>query len=188
MYGFEIEGGCTFYKVRDFDGTLSLSDAHLEWFWKIMRKGGQIPVIFYDGSVESFEEFKRLVKTEDQHFFLGFKDQEPAALFWLNGFSSRSCYVHISSMPKFYGKQAVHIAQGGLRHLLSVTDVSGRYLFDCIKALIPLKNQLACRFAIKAGFKKVGVIPQAAYWAAEDQSVDAAFFCGVRNIKGECLT
>lgn len=188
MYGFEIDGGCTFYKVRDFDGTLSLSDAHLKWFWEIMKKGRQIPIIFYDGSVDSFEEFKTLVKTEDQHFFIGFQDQEPAALFWLNGFGSRSCYVHISVMPEFYGNQAVQMAQGGLRHLLSVTDVSGRYLFDCIKALIPVKNPLACRMATKAGFTKIGIMPRAAYWAAEDQSVDAAIFCGVRSHEDECLT
>lgn len=180
MYGFEVEGGFTFYKYRDFDGTLSLSDAHLKWFWNVMKEAGQIPVIFYDGTVYSFEGFRQLVKMKEQHFFMGFKDQEPAGLFWLNGFSSRSCYVHIASMPRFYGKQALQMGRGVLRHLLSVSDVSGRYILDCIKALIPVKNPLACRMAVKSGFRKVGVMPQAAYWAVDDKSVDAAIFCAVR--------
>ena len=181
MYGFELEGGFTFYKVRDFDGTLSLSDGHLKWFWEIMKKGRQIPAIFYDGLVESSEDFIELAKMNDQHMFLGFKDQKPSGLFWLNGFSSRSCYAHFSIMPDFYGEQAAQMGSGVVRHLLAVTDASGLYIFDCIKALIPVKNPLACRMAVKSGFNKIGVIPQAAYWAADDQSVDAAIFCAVRN-------
>ena len=76
MYGFELEGGFTFYKYRDFDGTESLTEGHLKWFWDVMEKAGQIPVIFYDGSVECFDDFKRLVNVEDQHFFFGFKNEK----------------------------------------------------------------------------------------------------------------
>ncbi len=39
--------------------------------------------------------------------------------------------------------------------------------------------------AERSGFNKVGILPQAAYLAAEDKSVDAAIFCAVRNKEGE---
>ncbi|NDV28032.1 GNAT family N-acetyltransferase [Desulfovibrio sp. JC010] len=185
MYGFEIDGGFTFYKFRDFDGSESLTDGHLRWFWEIMRKAGQIPVIFYDGSVETFADFQQLVRREDQHFFFGFKDQQPAGIFWLNGFSPKSCFVHIASMPAFHGQGSLQMGRGGLRHLLSVSDVAGEYIFNCIKGLIPVTNPLACRMAEKSGFSRAGILPQAAYLAAEDKSVDAAIFCAVRNNKGE---
>ncbi|WP_319780102.1 GNAT family N-acetyltransferase [Maridesulfovibrio sp.] len=181
MYGFEVEGGFTFYKFRDFDGTEALTDGHLHWFWEIMRKAGQISVIFYDGTVESFSDFQQLVRREDQHFFFGFKDREPSGLFWLNGFTPKSCFVHIASMPGFHGKGTLQMGRGGLRHLLSVTDVAGGYLFDCIKGLIPVTNVLACRMAERSGFRKAGILPQAAYLAADNKSVDAAIFCAVRN-------
>ncbi|CCO25012.1 hypothetical protein [Maridesulfovibrio hydrothermalis] len=181
MYGFEIEGGFTFYKFRDFDGSLSLSDDHLKWFWEKMGKAGQISVVFYDGSVESFEDFKKLAKLKDQHFFLGFKDGRPAGMFWLNGFTQRSCFVHLTIIPDFHGKAALQMGRGVLRHLLSVTDVSGSYILDCVKGLIPVMNSLACRMAQRSGFEKAGVIQKAVYLAAEDKSVDAAIFCAVRN-------
>jgi len=181
MYGFEVDGGFIFYKFNDFDGTESLSDGHLRWFWEIMCGAGQIPVIFYDGSVETFREFQGLVSREDQHFFFGFKDQKPAGLFWLNGFSPKSCFVHLAIMPEFHGRGTLQMGRGVLRHLLSASDVSGEYIFDCIKGLIPTVNPLACRMAERSGFIKAGVLPQAAYNAAADKSVDAAIFCAVRN-------
>jgi hypothetical protein len=150
-----------------------------------MRKAGQLPVIFYDGTVESFRDFKNLVLLEDQHFFFGFKDQQPAGLFWLNAFTSKSCFVHLAIMPGFHGKGTLLMGRGVLRHLLSVTDVAGGYIFDCIKGLIPVTNPLACRMAERSGFNKAGILPQAAYLAAEDRSVDAAIFCAVRNKEGE---
>ncbi|MFW5499054.1 MULTISPECIES: GNAT family N-acetyltransferase [unclassified Maridesulfovibrio] len=185
MYGFEVNGGVTFYKFRDFDGTQSLADGHLRWFWETMRKAGQLPVIFYDGTVGNFRDFQNLVLREDQHFFFGFKDQQPAGLFWLNGFTTKSCFVHIAIMPGFHGKGTLLMGRGVLRHLLSVTDVAGGYIFDCVKGLIPVTNPLACRMAERSGFNKVGILPQAAYLAAEDKSVDAAIFCAVRNKEGE---
>lgn len=69
MYGFEVGGGFIFYKFRNFDGTLSLADGHLRWFWEAMRKAGQLPVVFYDGTVENFSDFQNIVLREDQHFF-----------------------------------------------------------------------------------------------------------------------
>ncbi|NDV21772.1 GNAT family N-acetyltransferase [Desulfovibrio sp. JC022] len=184
MYGFEVDGGFTFYKFRNFDGSESLTDGHLRWFWEIMGKAGQLPVIFYDGTIESFCDFRKLVRREDQHFFFGFKDQQPAGLFWLNGFSPKSCFVHIAIMPGFHGKGTLQMGRGVLRHLLSATDVVGEYIFDCIKGLIPMINQLACRMAERSGFRRAGILPQAAYLAAEDKSVDAAIFCAVRNNEG----
>jgi hypothetical protein len=181
MYGFEVEGGFTFYKFRDLDGHDYLTEGHLRWFWEIMREAGHLPVIFYDGTIESFQDFNRLVHREDQHFFFAFKDRQPAGLFWLNGFSPKSCFVHIATMPCFHGQGTLQMGRGGLRHLLSVTDVAGDYIFDCIKGLIPVTNPLACRMAEKSGFSKVGILPRAAYLAAEDKSVDAAIFCAVRN-------
>ena len=181
MYGFEIEGGYTFYKYRDFDGSLSLTEAHLRWFWNILDEAGTLPVIFYECEDRSFDSFKALADMEDQHFFFGFKDERPSGMFWLNGFSPRSCFVHIASMPGYYGTGALRMARGGLRHLLTVTDASGGYLFDCIKGLIPVSNELACRVAVRAGFSRVGIIPQGAYFADEDKSTDAALFCAVRD-------
>ena len=101
MYGFEVEGGCVFYKFRDMDGSYSLTDEHLQWFWEIMKKGGQISTVFYDGSIDSFPQFLALAKMKDQHFFLGFKDDVPAILFWVNGLASRSCYVHFCKRKGF---------------------------------------------------------------------------------------
>ncbi|WP_421902420.1 GNAT family N-acetyltransferase [Maridesulfovibrio sp.] len=184
MYGFEVDGGFTFYKFRGFDGTELLTDGHLRWFWETMRKAGQLPVIFYDGTVEGFGDFQKLVRCEDQHFFFGFKDQQPAGLFWLNGFTSKSCFVHIAIMPGFHGKGTLQMGRGVLRHLLSVTDIASGYIFDCIKGLIPVTNPLACRMAERSGFRKAGILPQAAYLAVEDKSVDAAIFCAVRNNEG----
>ncbi|HAS88060.1 MAG TPA: hypothetical protein DCS48_01955 [Desulfovibrio sp.] len=185
MYGFEVDGGFTFYKFRDIDGSESLTDGHLRWFWETMRKAGQLPVIFYDGSVECFRDFQALVRLNDQHFFFGFKDDQPAGLFWLNGFTAKSCFVHLAIMPGFHGKGTLLMGRGVLRHLLSVTDVAGGYMFDCIKGLIPVTNPLACRMAEKSGFRKAGILSQAAYLAAEDKSVDSAIFCAVRNKEGQ---
>lgn len=181
MYGFETEEGYTFYKYRDFDGSVSLSTDHLKWFWSLLERAGTLPVIFYDTENRTFDDFRRLVEHPEQHFFLGFKDRRPSGMFWLNGFTPRSCFVHIASMPEFYGRGVLQMARGSLRHLLSVTDVSGRYLFDCIKGLIPVSNPLACRVAEKSGFTRAGIIPQGAYLADRDCSVDAALFCAVRS-------
>ncbi|WP_320169511.1 GNAT family N-acetyltransferase [Maridesulfovibrio sp.] len=186
MYGFEIDGGYTFYKYRDFDGTLSLTAAHLKWFWSILEDAGTVPVIFYDGTVRGFNDFKQLAELPDQHLFLGFRGQEPAGLFWLNGFTPRACYVHIASMPGFYGRGSVQMGRGCLAHLLAATDASGRYLFDCIKGLIPASNQLACRFAEKSGFRQAGIVPNGAYLSGEDISIDAVLFCAVRKGDGIC--
>lgn len=188
MYGFEMEGGYTFYKYRDFDGTVSLTEAHLKWFWNYLHEAGTLPVIFYECANRSFDNFKRIADMEDQHFFFGFKDEKPAGLFWLNGFTPRSCFVHIASMPEHYGRGALQMTRGGVRHLLTVTDASGAYLFDCIKGLIPVSNELACSVALRCGFRRAGTIPKGAYMADLDKSIDAALFCAVReNIlsKGE---
>ncbi|WP_031479407.1 hypothetical protein [Maridesulfovibrio frigidus] len=188
MYGFEVDGGFVFYKYRDLDGTLSLTEGHLKWFWDVMSQAGHIPTVFYDGSVECFEEFKKLANDKGQHFFFGFKGNKPSGMFWVNGLAHRSCFVHLAIMPGFYREGTLKMGKGVLRHLLTARDVAGRYVMDCIKGLIPSCNPLACQMAEKSGFSKIGIIPQATYFAAEDKSVDAVIFCAVRNSQDKQLS
>lgn len=177
MYAFEIEGGFTFYKYRGFDGTLSLDPALLHWFWRLMSESGMVPVVFYDGSVENFAAFRKLAESESQHFFLGFKDGEPAGLFWLNGFGTRTCFLHMAIVPGCHGRGTLSMGRGVLRHLLTARDVDGEYLLENVKGLVPVTNPLACRMAELSGFRKVGVISGDAYVASRDEHVDAALFC-----------
>lgn len=181
MYAFEIAGGYTFYKYRDFDGTVSLSRAHLHWFWRLMSCSGLGSVVFYDGSVVNFNGFLKVAEAPDQHFFLGFKAGEPSGMFWLNGFGVRTCFIHMAIMPSFHRKGTIEMGRGVLCHLLTARDIEGEYFLKNVKGLVPAINPLACRMAELSGFKKTGTLENDAYIARLDNQVDASLYCATLN-------
>ncbi|WP_051295084.1 hypothetical protein [Maridesulfovibrio bastinii] len=184
MYAFEIPGGYTFYKYRDFDETLSLSPEHLHWFWRLMSEAGQQHIIFYDGSIISYAGFRKLAEQRDQHFFLGFKDGRPSGLFWLNGFGIKTCFIHMAILADFHGRGTLEMGRGVLRHLLTARDVDGEYFLKNVKGLVPVANPLACRMAVASGFREVGTITGDAYLASRDKHVDAVLYCAtLENLK-----
>lgn len=177
MYAFEIDKGFVFYKYRDFTGDISLDPSLLHWFWRIMEGSGLSRIVFYDGSVVNFRGFRRIAELPEQHIFLGFKNGQPAGLFWLNGFGIRTCFIHMAIMPGYHGQGTLDMGRGVLRHLLTANDVDGEYFLKNVKGLVPVTNPLACRMAERSGFHRVGILSGDAYIAARDEHVDAMLYC-----------
>ena len=88
-------------------------------------------------------------------------DRNLVAEFTLEGFTGQSAQLHFSMHPGINIREKLVIARHTLEHILLhwINPATTRPFLKSVYGLTPIPNRVACIFALKAGFKKLGILP-----------------------------
>ena len=148
--------------------------------WQFMVDDGTAAQVFADGTVTTAEEFIREMRSTHVHPHLVYCDGEVAAIVWLTNLEGRSARGHFVVFSA-HMKKARHLGRFALQQLLSYRYESGEHCFDVIAGMIPQRNMIAVNTCMKAGFKKIGIIPNGAWIASEGRSEDMVLLAATRE-------
>jgi len=147
------------------EGTLAAAligerDRSREGFLSIMLRNGTLPYIMYWEGKE-------------------------AGLAWAKAFGEKSCLGNCCLYKEYWGSKstAYSLPRGVFTKVLTYRDGDG-YLFDLVVNLAAVSNPLSWCGAIRAGARKVGVIPNGLFCADKNESVDAVLTVVTREILG----
>ncbi|BBD08757.1 hypothetical protein [Desulfovibrio ferrophilus] len=147
--------------------TLTLVDARnlgtdgLCPLWEQLEREGSARSLFYDGSMNTAEDFARFAQAPQRLLYAVFVSGTPAALFWLDGWSGRAAFIHFVVFRRAYGSTARVIGRYVTGWLLRAKRKGGLPLVQTLIGLTPETNPLAIRFVRDIGFRVLGRIPHA---------------------------
>jgi hypothetical protein len=109
---------------------------------------------------------------------------------WGNSIRAKTIHGHFITLRCAYGGVNRLSCEKIVQELLDVRvsglegheDTGDSYLFNCLIAMIPVTNSLACRFTRNAGFIDVGVVPQSDIDPFTGESVDCILMHCTRDV------
>lgn len=138
-----------------------VGDGELRALWEALAAEGAARAVFYAGGVEDFESFRDFVDAPGRWFYAVHAGGGPAAVFWLDGRSGRSAFVHFAVLRRALGAAARIIGNYVTDWLLAHRGPDGRHTLDVLVGLTPATHVLAVRFVRDIGFTVLGVVPHA---------------------------
>ena len=88
-------------------------------------------------------------------------DSNLVAEFTLESFTGQSAQLHFCMHPDIDIQEKLVIARHTLEHILLhwINPSTRQPFLKSVYGLTPIPNRVACIFALKAGFKKLGILP-----------------------------
>lgn len=153
----------------EIDGVYNFPDSWIKSLFSRIREERLLSKAFYEGDVQTSDEFLQAMKHGTNRLFIIYRDQpkdpkdrEILGITWLNGFRKRSAYMHQCLFRNAWGKESPEIGKAILDQLLHLSDSRG-YVFDVLIGLTPANNRLAVTWLQKVGLNIIGEIPDAAW-------------------------
>ena len=153
------------------DGIPTLPDSFIKGLFVRMADEGLIGDVFYDGSASTPNDFLALMKFGKNHLNVIECDGKIGGCCWLNNFEKRRADFHFCFFSNLRGKDAVEIGKKVVVELLTMKNADGEYIFDLLVGLTPTNNAAAIRWCRRMEFETLGILPAAAWDAAENKSV-----------------
>jgi hypothetical protein len=141
------------------EGVWSLPDEALaDAFYKTADQGS-INEIFWDGKIQSPEEFINYFKSPRNLPVFVFKDTVPCGYAWINNIGMSHAHSHFCVFKEFWGSEhKKEIFESVMTYWFGFKD-GDRNLFETLIGMIPKFNTHAMRYVKENGFKLVGEIP-----------------------------
>lgn len=134
-------------------------------FWKQFQEDNLNPVLFYDGEMEDFSAFLTWLSAKDKDArFVADLNGEIKALYWLNNPLGKSVMIHFCFLRNAFCEQE-EIGRYVVKSLLLCTDRNGEYVLSALYGLTPKPYRHALAFIQKLGFRLLGELPEACYFA-----------------------
>lgn len=147
----------------------------------IMEADGTVDTVFYDGGVETPEDFVRFLFQPGTLPFVVFGDDLPVALSWVNQITGRAGHGHVVVFRAAWGRRNTErIGRAIFQTLLWSQDADG-YLFDVLLGICPTRNALVWKLGEACGAVRRCVIPHYIYRRATGQTEEAAMYTVTRE-------
>lgn len=158
-----------------------LTPGHLLLFWELM----DWKRVFYDGSVQSFKQFLSFARSGENLIWAIYQGPKPLGLVWLNGFTGKAAFVHLTSFRGAERKHTTAAARQFMAMVFSARDPldKSRHFLETLVGITPSSYSLALRFARACGFVEQARIPQAIHLAHEGRYEDAVLTCRTRDME-----
>ena len=136
----------------------TVSDESLLCIYRQMRADGSFKRVFYEGHIETAEQFLDMLKQPSNTPVVLFIDREPIGLGWLNSQSGHTAFAHFCFLSSVWGRQSLDAGKLLLKYWTSL-DAGDGPIFDTLIGVIPKFNTQAICFAQRVGFTLLGEIP-----------------------------
>lgn len=151
------------------DGVPTLRDSDLLGLYDRMDREGLAGSCYQEGRLHWLEE----MKSRRSLLYVCMGDDGPMGMVWLNAFRGRYAHSHLVIFRAYHGRANILTARWAIQTVLRSRDAHGEYLWDGFVGMTPETNRLAVAFALRCGFRKVGVVPFGAYDFRQNKSVPA---------------
>lgn len=140
------------------DGSWTMPDEAIFDAYNRTIEQGSIKSVFWDGKIQSKEDFINYFKSPRNIPVFVFKDGEPCGYAWINNIGSNHACSHFCYFKKFWGEEKKDIFETVINYWFSFMDGDSP-LFETLIGMIPKFNQHAIHHVLENGFKLVGEIP-----------------------------
>ena len=166
-------------KLRIIPWVRGLPTERLKSLYDRIVQDGTHDIVFFDGSVNSVEDFLDIVSREVL-FLVTSTDLEDVGFVRLNRFDGRKANAHFCVFSALWGHpELCSITRWVNQRILRTSGPDG-YAWDMIWGLIPVTNPRAIRFTQRIGGVDMGVMPNALL-NRHGESVDGHLHCQVRE-------
>ena len=137
-------------------------------------------LLFYDGTVNTVEDFINSIHTGNNLVFIPFVDREPIGIIWLNRFDGETAQGHYVFFKDYWGTGLPEAASR------KFCRIATEYLFPTLIGVTPMYNKHALQFCKDYGMHEVGIVPKMVWSEAQGKSVDAMIhYISIDDFKGE---
>jgi hypothetical protein len=155
---------------------------YLFLYYNDLKQQGLLDYAFHECQIKEFKNFMGIACDPHNRMFLVCeKDSKPCAHIMLSGFYGKVAMAHFAVLRPYHGKRSVTIARESLTQIFSLSRGGGS-LVECLVGITPKRNKLAIRFAMKVGFVKTAVLPEACYMAVSDEYEDGVMTVLKRSV------
>ncbi len=175
----DVEGEASPYKFYLWDNAETrLTEDHLWVFWNMMPWQH----VFYDGQVRSAPDFVAFCRSGYSRLWAIYMAEQPLGLVWLNGFTGRAAYIHLTSFKGAHRRHTVPAAREFIRRVFNSPDPldKSRPFLETLVGITPASYSLALAYAARCGFVEKCRIPLALHLAHEGRFDDAVVTCLTR--------
>ena len=141
---------------RLVDGIPTFKDSDFEYLYMKLRSHGLLGRVFFDGTMQTVEEFIAFMKSGSNMVFviLRKEDGEPVGFWWLNNISWTHAWVHFTAFREIWGTP-YPVVLGKEAMSICLNDLG----FSVIMGMTPTNNKLALKYIKEVGLKPVAEIP-----------------------------
>ncbi len=157
------------------NGMPTFTDSFIKSLFDQMVEDDTVKSVFFDGSVQSADQFLDMMKFSHNALFVLNVDSKISGVVWLNGFEQKSASFHFCFFSNIWGKDTVEIGKKCMKTLVEL-KTDGQYNFDLITGLIPVRNKKAIKWGEKINASILGRLPCSVWNAEEQQSEDGIIF------------
>lgn len=152
--------------------------------YRRMEAEGTLGDALFEARDRSVENFMSLMLRSGTLPFILYWEGRECGFVWFTVSGAKACLGNCCIYREFWGRQrTTFMARGVYTHILTRRDDDG-YLFDLVASLSAVSNPLSWIGAVKAGARKIGVIPNGLFCADTNTSVDAVLTVATRAIMG----
>lgn len=164
----------------EIDGIRTYSDSEIKELFERTVRDGLDRIVFYEGTVQTAEQFLNIMKSGSVLFYALMSDGEIIGYTWLNRFENHTARMHFCVFQEYWGK-TLDIGKFVLDKIMHMKDLEGNYIWDLLTGFVPAWNKRAINFALKCGGQSHGKIPNAIWNQEKQQSEDAVFIYYTRE-------
>lgn len=165
----------------EIDGIRTFRDSEIMNLFSKTEKDGLIPVVFYEGTVQTPLDFLRMAKAQGTLFYVLTIGECHVGYVWLNRPENRTIRLHFCVLREFWC-ESVSLGKYVLDKLSNMKTKTGEYIFDLFVGWIPEWNTRASRFANACGWKSFGPVPNAIFNIKNGKSEPAFFYYYTRGL------
>jgi hypothetical protein len=139
---------------------LYLDKTQVQLYWQTLYMHDTLRFRLCDVNKPTWSDVLEMIVRMGKNMYHVVVEDEIVCDFMLEGFTGKAAQVHFSMHPNNGFKHSLEIAEYVsdqiLNHWKAAPDET--YL-DTLYGLTPITNRAACIFALKTGFKKIGILP-----------------------------
>jgi len=164
----------TFHPYTEQDGIRTLRDSDLVDIFNSMSSRGLLHKTFYDGSVNTVDEFVSCFKHRENLMWVVLCDGVVAGIFWLNTFEHRTAQIHQCLFIDILKKDIFRTIKLGFEMIMEIRNKEGEYTLDGLIGFTPASYTASIKCLQRAGMKIKAILPNAFRMIHEgDRSEDA---------------
>src|SRR6185436_4992836 len=157
------------------NGKWSLPDSFIHSFFAKMERDGEIPRVFYDGTVTKSDEFLTLLQNPNNLPVFVLVNGTVLGLAWLNAINGNHASCHFLSLREAWGKESVRMGKKVLDYWFSFKRENGKLSFDVLLGVTPSNYKTVLRFIKEIGCTLCGETPKVLHNGYEDKYMNAVF-------------
>lgn len=167
---------------KSSSGAWSLPDEVVESLFKRMVDEGKAHLVFPARDIVHPRQFLTAMQDGINQLFMvaDVSSKNLCGFMWLNGFEGRGAKLYFCGFNGFTYQTLVKAARDATDEILNDKDDDG-YFIDILFGFIPVTNQAARKFALKAGFKHTDNVPHLGTSPTTGKSEAAAIFYKART-------